>query len=244
MPLHTRTALLLGPEAIHRLANARVCVVGLGAVGSYAVEALARAGVGHLRVVDHDVVHESNLNRQLLALRSTLGRRKVDVARDRILDIQPGCDVQTVPVFVHQESLDPVMAGPPDVLIDAIDAWTPKMVLLEAAVTRGIPVVSSMGAARKTDPMAIRVGDLSETRICPLAKMIRRNLRKRGIEQGVRCVFSVEPPEETQDPGEPLPEEPSFRRGRERRPMGSLSTLTGMFGLVAANEALGVLLGW
>lgn len=244
MSLQIRTAMLLGPDAAARLARAHVCVVGLGAVGSYATEALARAGVGRLRLVDHDVVQGTNLNRQLLALHSTLGRKKVEVARERVLDIHPGCGVEPMDLFVHAETLDRVLEGPPDVLVDAIDGYTPKMLLLEGAVGAGIPVVSAMGAARKTDPMALRVGDLSETRICPLARMIRKNLRKRGIASGIRCVFSVQEPEDILDPGEPLPDEPSFRRGRERRPIGSLSTLTGIFGLTAANEALGILLGW
>jgi len=238
MPLTTRTAMILGPDGVARLAAARVCVVGLGAVGSYATEALARVGIGGLRLVDHDFVQESNLNRQLFALRSTLGRRKADVARERVLDIHPACVTETLDLFVHEETLDQVLVPPVDVVVDAIDAWTPKMRLLEAAVRAGIPVVSAMGAARKTDPMAVRVADLSETRICPLAKMIRKNLRKRGIETGIRCVFSIEEPLEILDPAEPVVEEPSFRRGRERRTMGSLSTLTGIFGLVVANEVI------
>jgi len=237
---------MVGREGLERLERSRVVVVGLGAVGSYATEALARAGVGHLRLVDFDEVRLSNINRQLHALHSTLGRSKVLVARERILDINPDCQVEALRLFVHRETLDQVLAGPPDLVIDAIDSLTPKVELLAAVQTRCIPVVSSMGAALRTDPQSIRVGPLAQTRICPLAAKIRKALRRRGVSLDLPCVYSVEPLMHL-PPGaidlDGAANEDCLVRGRRRRALGSLPTLTGMFGLAAANKALEILLG-
>jgi tRNA threonylcarbamoyladenosine dehydratase len=240
-----RIGKLVGEEGLRRLAAARVAVVGLGAVGSYAVEALARAGVGTLRLVDHDVVHESNLNRQLVALHSTIGRSKVEVARERVLDIHPACSVEALPLFVHAETVDRVLEGPPDLLIDAIDSLGPKVDLLAAAVGRSVPLISAMGAALRTDPSCIRVGPLSGCYRCPLAAKVRRGLRKRNLPVDFPCVYSVEPVTgrlaaavTAPDPGDP-----GHPRGRQRQVLGSLPTLTGIFGLIAANAGLRILLG-
>lgn len=243
--------MLLGTAAVRRLMRARVVVVGLGAVGSYAVEALARSAVGHLRLVDCDVIRESNVNRQLYALSSTLGRPKAEVARERVLDINPDCDVEALQTFADARTAPCFLADRPDVVIDAIDSLGPKIELIATVVRAGLYLVSSMGAATRTDPWAVRVGDLSETRACPLARFVRKWLRKKGIVSGVRCVYSVEP-SDLKAPGgkaegmgkeDPLdtetPETAEFHtRGRARAPLGSVSYLTGIFGLVAAREAV------
>jgi len=241
----SRTLQLLGPDAFQRLRRARVLVVGLGAVGSYAVEGLARAGVGFLRLVDFDVVQISNINRQLYALESTLGRPKVEVAAQRVQEIHPSCQVDARQLFVDAATAPELFEGGLDAVVDAMDSLGPKVAFLAAAVRAGTWVVSSMGAALRTDPFAIRVGDLSETRGCPLARWVRRRLRKLGIERGIRCVYSIEPvprvwrcvaADHSRDTDE-------YRRGRPRGALGSLSTLTGIFGLVAATEVLRHLAG-
>lgn len=237
-----RTERLLGAEAVARLKPARVMVVGLGAVGSFAVEALARSGVGRLHLVDFDVVRPTNINRQLLAMTSTLGRAKVELAAGRIRDINPACDVRTSPVFVHAETLPSLLAEPPDVLLDAIDSLAPKVELLAAAIERNIPVVSSMGAARRVDVLGLRAGMLSEVTHDGLAAKIRKRLRQRGLSVDVRCVYSVEPPRELPDDEEMTAEGEAYDRGRSRRPMGSLPTVTGSMGLLAASEVLRMLL--
>jgi tRNA A37 threonylcarbamoyladenosine dehydratase len=240
----TRTEQLIGKEALARLKHARVAVFGLGAVGSYAVEALTRAGIGYLRLVDCDCIRPSNMNRQLYALESTLNRPKAEVARERVLDINPDCKVDAWQMFVAKKTLEHLLAKPLDAVVDAIDSATPKVELLVAAVHSGIPVVSSMGAATRLDASAIRLGDLSETDVCPLARFVRKRLRRRGITSGIRCVFSIEEPRNKNAPiEEGGEEEPAFLRGRKRRPIGSLSYLTGIFGLLTAGEVLKMILG-
>lgn len=228
---------------MRRLREAHVAVLGLGAVGSYAVEALARAGVGRLRLVDFDVIRPSNLNRQLYALESTLGRPKVEVASERVRDINPGCAVEALQLFVGPETLEQVLAGPPDLVLDAIDSFTPKLNLLAEVAGRGLPVISSMGAALRTDPCRVRVGMLAEVSGCPLARKLRRGLRHRSLDCNIPCVYSDEPVR-SEFVLPPSPQEAEvYQRGRPRNRLGSLPTLTGIFGLVAANEALRMLLG-
>jgi tRNA A37 threonylcarbamoyladenosine dehydratase len=258
MSRFARTELLLGTEAMQTLARTRVLVAGLGAVGSYAVEALARAGVGFLRLVDFDVVHPSNLNRQLYALESTLDQPKVEVAAARVKDINPACTVEALRVFVEADTLPDILAPPLDVIIDAIDSLNPKIRLLQQSVQTGESVqtgafvVSSMGAATRTDPSAIRTGDIAQTRGCPLARLIRKQLRKLGVHEGIHCVYSTETPRnrvtdaarmQGEEEGGRGPEN-VLRRGRDRTPLGSVSFLTGIFGLVAAREAVARVLGW
>jgi tRNA A37 threonylcarbamoyladenosine dehydratase len=235
-----RTEQLIGKDALAKLKAARVAVFGMGAVGSYAVEALARAGVGYLRLVDCDCIRLSNINRQLYALESTLNKPKTEVASARVLDINPACTVDAMQVFAEKSTLPKLLAGPLDVVVDAIDSVTPKVELLAAAVHGGVPVVSSMGAATRMDPTAIRLGDISETDICPLARFVRKRLRRRGVQSGIRCIFSIEEP---RNKGAPIGnEEPSFSQGRIRRPIGSLSYITGIFGLLAAYEVIKIIL--
>ncbi|MFA5258112.1 MAG: tRNA threonylcarbamoyladenosine dehydratase [Opitutales bacterium] len=235
-----RTRLLIGDEGLARLARARVLVVGLGAVGSFATEALARSGVGHLRVVDSDLITESNCNRQLYALTSTLGRSKAEAARERILDINPACEVDARTVFANAASLPELLAKPLDIVVDAIDSLNSKVDLMAAALNAGIPIYSSMGAARRRDPSLIKVADISKTRVCPLARSVRSRLHRRGIESGVTCVYSTEPaPEDSfaQPEAADIPEQ-----GRARVIMGSLPTITGIFGLTLANAVIDHLL--
>lgn len=236
----TRIRHLVGAEAVKRLGDASVTVVGLGAVGGYAVEALARSGVGRLRLVDFDRIQPSNFNRQLYALESTLGRLKVDVAVERVQQINPACQVEALELFVHEDTLDQVLSGPPDLVIDAIDSVNPKVLLLASVQRRRIPVVASMGAALRTDPLKIRVGPLTETHGCPLASFIRKRLRRLHVPLDLTCVYSTESPAPRAHAAtrEDSPSEDTLQRGRPRRPLGSLPTITGIFGLCAANAAL------
>jgi tRNA A37 threonylcarbamoyladenosine dehydratase len=233
--------MLLGPEAMARLASARVAVFGLGGVGSFAVEALARAGVGHLRLVDYDCSNATNMNRQLFALQSTLGVPKVEVAAARIRDINPACSVDPRQVFINPDTIDPLLEPDLDLAVDAIDSLSSKVLLLAACVGRGLPVVSSMGAGGRVDGGQMRVGDLDETRICPLARMVRQRLHRLGIRTGIRCVYSEEParntlPHRPEDSGE------HFGTGRPRTPIGTVSYMPALFGLRVAQEVLATLL--
>ncbi len=233
---------LLGRPALEKLKNARVAVFGLGAVGSYAVEALARAGIGYLRLVDCDVVHPSNFNRQLYALESTLNKPKAAVARARVLDINPNCKVDARQAFVDGSTAKDLLAPPIDVVVDAIDSVAPKAMLIATAVHAGLKVVASMGAATRLDPSLIRVGDISETNVCPLARFVRKKLRAAGVNHGVRCIYSIEAPRNTAAPVADEPE--TFAKGRPRKPIGSLSYATGIFGLLAASETIKMIVPW
>jgi tRNA A37 threonylcarbamoyladenosine dehydratase len=237
----SRSELLLGEAALERLRAARVTVFGLGGVGSFAVEALARAGVGHLRLVDHDVVGPSNLNRQLFALRSTLGQPKVAVAAARVLDINPDCDVDPRQTFIHTDTLPDLLTPRPDVMIDAIDSMTCKVALMRTAHEQGIPILTAMGAGGRRDSSQLRVGDLSETRLCPLAARVRKELRKVGITQGIRCVYSLEPADNKR-PANPIDIEPHRGPGRQRRPVGTISYMPAIMGMMVAEEVLRMLL--
>ena len=238
----TRTRMLLGDEGLSRLQNAAVMVVGLGAVGGYALEALARSGIGRLVLVDFDVFDESNINRQILALTSTVGQKKTEVARRRVLDINPDCIVETKDMFVNADTLPQLLDIPVDFVVDAIDALNPKCCLMEALYERGIPFISSMGAALKTDPSFIKCGTLSASKNCGLAKFIRERLRKRGLEiSRINCVYS--------DEQVCLPETAlafdgdDVSAGRVRHTLGSLPTITAIFGLTIANYVITSLSG-
>ena len=229
-----RVSRFLGDEAVDSLWDRFVVVVGVGAVGSYSLEALARSGIGTFRLVDFDTVEYSNINRQLVALESTIGKRKVDVACSRIHDIEHEIKVQTLPVFVDESTIEQVFAPfegkTPDLIVDAIDSVKSKCLLLSQAYARNIPVVSSMGAALRKDPSLVRTGDLMDTWGCPLAKQVRTNVRKQGVGKGIDVVFS--------------PEVVEFTYGQDGRQkvLGSLPTLTGIFGLNPAHLALNRLL--
>ena len=189
----SRTQLLLGPEGMEKLKNARVAVFGIGGVGGYAVEALARSGVGALDLIDDDLVCLTNINRQIIATTKTVGRHKVDVAEERVHDINPHCVVQTYKTFYMPETADQFDFKEYDYIIDAIDTVTGKLELIVRAQEAGTPIISSMGAGNKLDPTAFEVADLYKTSVCPLAKVMRRECRKRGIKH-LKVVYSKEEP--------------------------------------------------
>ncbi len=240
MDRFARIEQLIGEKSLKRLRSRSVTIVGLGAVGGHALEGLARAGINTLRLVDFDTIQPSNINRQILALETTLGRPKAEVARERVLAINPECQVEAIQVFAGEESLPDILSPRPDLIIDAIDSLNPKTQLIVAAYRKDIPVLSSMGAALRTDPSQIAIADLFSTRNCPLARRLRQRLRKQGIEKGITCVFSTEPVDFNYQPphtGAPA-DTPLGERGRARRVLGSLPTLTGIFGLYLANQAI------
>ena len=227
----SRTQMLLGPEALQRLRGARVAVFGLGGVGGYAVEALARGGIGALDMVDNETVGESNLNRQLFALRSTLGLPKTEAARRRVLDINPGITVKTWELFYSADTADAFDLGAYDYIVDAIDTVSAKLLLIERAVRAQTPVISSMGTGNKLDPSLFRVEDLAKTSMDPLARVMRRELGKRGIKH-VKVVWS---PEEALTPQGGREE--AERIGKRQIP-GSVSFVPGAAGLILAGEVI------
>ena len=189
-----RTRLLLGEEKLERLRNAHVLIVGVGGVGAYAAEMIVRAGVGRLTIADADRVSESNINRQLVALHSTVGRLKTDVLAERLRDIDPTLQLTAVDRYIRDEQTDILLdAARYDYAVDAIDTLSPKLALLKGCLDRGLPVVSSMGAGAKTDPTRMEIADIGRTHHCPLAHMLRKRLHKLGIRSGFRAVFSPEP---------------------------------------------------
>lgn len=229
--LYQRTHIITGDEGLMRLQQKHICLAGLGGVGSYVAEALARGGVGELTIIDHDTVAASNLNRQLVALESTVGMYKADVMCARILDINPRCIVHVNKEFLKAENMPAFMQQPFDYVIDAIDSLNSKVNYIHAAFMAGIPVASSMGAGNKTDPTLIRVGDISKTEMCTLARHVRRRLRRAGVKKGVKCVFSLE------HPRAPLPPEPTST-GRPRAVNGTVSYLPALFGITLAGVVL------
>lgn len=192
-----RTVQLIGAEACEKLSRSKVIVFGIGGVGSYVCEALARAGVGSIEIVDRDSVSASNINRQLIALHSTLGKAKVDAAEERLKDINPHITVTKKELFYLPETSGQFDFGAYDYVIDAVDNVTAKVDIICRSREAGTPVISSMGTGNKLNPMAFKVADIEDTKICPLAKAVRKELRKRGIK-GVKAVYSEEEPVSTQ----------------------------------------------
>ncbi|MHB8171548.1 MAG: tRNA threonylcarbamoyladenosine dehydratase [Thermincolia bacterium] len=190
----SRTELLIGSEGLAKLEHSKVAVFGIGGVGSFTVEALARAGVGQLVLVDYDDVCLTNINRQLHALTSTMGKDKVQLMQERVLQINPKAKVTAIREFYTPEKGDEMVTQDLSYIVDAIDNVTGKLDLVKKAMGMGIPIVSAMGAGNKLDPTAFKVDDLSKTSVCPLAKVMRRELRKAGIKKGVNVVYSTEPP--------------------------------------------------
>lgn len=235
-PLFERTRILLGDTGIERLQNSHVFIAGVGGVGSFTAEALARMGVGQLTLVDHDIVAASNTNRQLIALASTLGKLKVDVMAERIAEINPLCNVHLLTDFLTPTTMPEVLTQGFDVIVDAIDSMSSKTALLETAWRNQIPVFSSMGAGGKLDPTQVRTGDLMNTSICKLAKQLRSHLRKRGVGKGIQTVYSLEPPLP------PLPPEP-VSHGRARAVNGTVSYMPSIFGLTLAGLVVNYLVG-
>ena len=226
--------MLLGAEGMEKLKNARVAVFGVGGVGGYAAEALARSGVGAIDLIDHDTVSLSNINRQIIALRSTVGRDKVDVMRERILDINPACRVTVYNTFYTSENADRFDLSLYDYIIDAVDTVAAKLELAERANETHTPVISSMGAGNKLDPTRFEVADIYSTSVCPLARVMRRELKKRGIKK-LKVVYSKE------EALTPLTDEDSIleTKGAQGRPaLGSVAFVPSVAGLILAGEVI------
>lgn len=235
-PIWERTRIVVGDDGVSRLRSARVFLAGLGGVGSYAAEALARAGVGYLTMADFDRVAPSNLNRQLVALESTLGQKKLEVMGERVRDINSDCKLTLLDQFLPADEMALVLAPRFDHVVDAIDSLNSKIALIVAAHESGTPVASSMGAGGRTDPSLLRLGDVMDSRGCPLARVVRQRLRRRGVERGVLAVWSEEPP------CAPLPPE-SNDRGRPRAVNGTVSYLPALFGMMLAGAVIHRLIG-
>ncbi len=231
-----RTEILVGTEGMKRLANSRVAVFGIGGVGGYVVEALARSGVGTLDLIDHDKIEITNLNRQIFALHSTLGRYKADVAKERVLDINPAAQVYVSKVFFLPETAAQFDFTQYDYVVDAIDTVTGKIALIEQAQAAGTPIISSMGAGNKMDPAAFRVADIYETTVCPLAKVMRRELKKRGIQQ-LKVVYSTERPCEPAGCTQSDQKEQTVNNNRKVAP-GSNAFVPSAAGLVLAGAVV------
>lgn len=240
-----RTKLLLGTEAAAKLASSRVAVFGVGGVGGYAVEALARSGIGALDLIDHDRVSVSNLNRQIIALRSTVGQYKVETAAARIREINPQCTVRTYPVVFLPQSADTFDFAAYDYIVDAIDTVTGKLALAEIAQSIGCPIISAMGAGNKLDPTQLEVADIYETSVCPLARVMRKELRKRGVRK-LKVVYSKEPPlvplEFDHEAEEP--EEAEVFGANRRQTPGSTAFVPAAAGLIIAAEVVRDLTGY
>ena len=189
-----RTSLLLGDEKLKKIQNANVLVVGLGGVGAYAAEMIARSGVGRMTIADADTVSPTNINRQLIALHSTIGKEKSELMADRLRDINPEIELTVVNRFIKDDETDALLDSDKfDYVVDAIDTLSPKLALIKGCLDRNIPLVSSMGAGAKTDPTKMEICDIAKTHHCPLAHMLRKRLHKIGIRSGFRAVFSPEP---------------------------------------------------
>ena len=225
----TRTALLLGEEALSELASSHVIVFGVGGVGGHAVDALARAGIGHITIVDNDKVSPSNINRQMVALHSTLGRSKVEVMKERILDINPEAEVIAKEMFFLPETAGEFDFGKYDYVLDCVDTVSAKIAIIEQAKKAGSPVVSAMGAGNKLDPSQFRISDISKTEYCPLAKVMRRELRARGINHVDVCWSPEVPVKPSASDGKPVP--------------GSVSFVPSVCGLIMAGKAVTDLAG-
>ena len=225
----SRTRMLLGEHALEKLAGARVAVFGIGGVGGYVCEALVRAGIGAFDLIDADQISLTNLNRQIIALRSTLGRDKAEVMRERMLDIRPDTEIRTRKVFVLPDNIGDFPFETYDYAVDAVDTVAAKLAIIQRARETGVPVISCMGTGNKLDGSRFRVSDISETRICPLARVMRRELARRGIT-GVKAVWSDEEPLSPDGTEAPPP-------GRRSVP-GSVSFVPSAAGLLIAGEVI------
>ena len=231
-----RTELLLGEEKLARLRAAHVLVVGLGGVGAYAAEMICRAGVGRLTIVDSDRVAPSNINRQLVALHSTIGREKSEVLAGRLRDINPELELTVVTRYIRDEQTDLLLDSARfDYVVDAIDTLSPKVALIKGALDRGLPLVSSMGAGAKTDPALVGICDIARTHHCPLAHMLRKRLHRLGIRTGFHAVFSPEP---VRDGAVILSEETNKKSN-----VGTISYMPAVFGCACASVVVRGLVG-
>ena len=231
-----RTELLLGEEKLNILKNANVLVVGVGGVGAYAAEMIVRAGVGRMTIADADKVSETNINRQLVALHSTVGREKCDILADRLRDINPDLQLTVVNRFIKDDETDALLDSSNfDYVVDAIDTLSPKLALIKGAMDRGIRIVSSMGAGAKTDPTLMEIKDIAKTHHCPLAHMLRKRLHKIGIKRGFWAVFSPEPVRE----GAMILCEEQNKKSN----VGTISYIPALFGIGCASVVIRDLVG-
>ncbi len=222
----SRTEILIGAEGVRKLRQSTVMVIGLGGVGGYAAEAIVRAGAGKIIIADYDNLAPSNINRQILSLSSTMNRKKTEVAAERFREINQEIEITSFDERLTPDNIGMIFPGSTERLyaIDAIDEIDAKVTLIAELHRRGIPFVSSMGAGSRLDPSAVKIGDISRTEYCPLARVIRKKLRVIGIEKGVRCIYSTENLNRFAEPD----------TGGERRKQGSISFMPGIFGLTAA----------
>lgn len=236
----SRSIMLYGREGFDRLQKSMVTVVGMGGVGSQAAEALCRAGIGGLKIIDCDIIKPTDINRQIIALATNTGERKVDAASSRLKQINPVIRLDARYAFFHHDTADELLGDAADFVIDAIDSMNPKAELISQCVQRSLPVISALGAAGKTDPMKVRVDILKNTEVCPLARTLRRYLRSRQITTDIPVVYSTEKPAPAREdgPGETSETSGTYTRGRARRSLPSLPTLPAIFGLVAANYVI------
>jgi len=227
----SRTSLLVGPQKVEKLTSAHVMIVGMGGVGSYAAEFIARAGVGQMTIIDGDVVDPTNRNRQLPALATNHGKPKVRIMEQRMKEINPELRINVFEEFVNPEMVRETLSLQPDYIIDAIDSITPKVTFIKIALESKIPLVSSMGAGAKVDPTRLEVVDISQTYNCPFAQQIRKNLKKNGISKGVKVVFSAELP---------IRESLMLTDGKnyKKSAYGTISYMPATFGAVAASVAI------
>ena len=232
----SRSQILLGEDAMQRLYGAKVAIFGIGGVGGYTAEALVRSGVGQLDLIDSDTVSVTNINRQLFATHSTVGQLKVEVARQRLLDIYPQAQIRTFPVFYNLDTADQFDLSQYDYIVDAIDTVTAKLCLAERAFAAGTPIISCMGAGNKLDGTAFQVSDISKTTICPLARVMRKELKKRGIAH-MKVVYS------TEEALKPVGAEAEAAAIGKRQIPGSTSFIPGIAGLILAGEVIKDLAG-
>lgn len=229
--IFNRNKLLIGNEGQSKLQQAHVVVVGIGGVGSYTAEALARAGIGSLTLIDHDCVDITNINRQLHATHKTIGQLKVEAMAQRISDINPNIQVLAKPAFILAENIAEVLTPPYDYIVDAIDTVSAKLALVQWAKQQDIPIICSMGTANKLDNMHFEVVDISQTAVCPLARVMRRELKQRGITTGIKVVYSPTPVIK------PVAAEIT-EQGRRRQTPGSISYVPGTAGLIIAGVVI------
>lgn len=218
-----RTRWLIGTEAVDRLQQMRVAVFGVGGVGGFCIEALARAGVGALDIVDYDRVDVTNINRQIIATTETVGALKVDVMKERLASIVPDTTVRTYPIMFNEATADEIHFGDYDYVVDAVDQVTAKLLIIEKAQAAGVPVISAMGAGNKLHPEALEIAMLSETKVCPLARVMRREVKKRGLDD-FPVVYSTEEPKKVE--------------GIDERSPASISFVPSTAGLIAASKVI------
>ena len=233
MDSFTRTALLLGNECMEKLKNARVAVFGLGGVGGYVVEALARSGIGALELIDHDTISFTNINRQILATHSTVGKSKAMVAKERVLDINPDCQVVAHQLFFLPDTTSAFDFSSYSYVVDAIDTVTGKLALVTAAQAAGVPIISCMGTGNKLDPSKFQIADIAKTSVCPLARIMRKECAKRGIRH-LKVLFSTEDPIPSNSSALSLEELPEGRRALP----GSVAFVPSVAGLMIAGEVI------